>query len=85
MERTVYRKQEMNQYTFIIEQIPIAFDLESIKCKLDISHNEGNALELLVRLAKEAANRARPKAAFKMCSLGCVCKPSSRKGGSQVR
>ena len=54
MERTVYRKQEINQYTFIIEQIPIAFDLEPIKCKLDISHNEGNALELLVRLAKEA-------------------------------
>lgn len=64
----------MNQYTFIIEQIPIAFDLESIKCKLDISHNEGNALELLVRLAKEAANRARPKAAFKMCSLDVLNK-----------
>ena len=74
MERTVYRKQEINQYTFIIEQIPIAFDLEPIKCKLDISHNEGNALELLVRLAKEAANRARPKAAFKMCSLDVLNK-----------
>lgn len=59
----------MQQYDFILDEVPVQFDLNSIAEKVRIRTGSEPSIERLGVLAEEAAKVARPRAAFKFCSL----------------
>lgn len=59
----------MDQTTILIEQVPPVFDLEAIGRKLRIRPGQAKTFDRLAKLAQEAENIARPKAAAKLCGL----------------